>query len=70
MSPGRCNTGLTTPRHAEYQIINLIVRNRCLLLATGRTRDDIKRRIWQGQREKGRNGGEERGGEEKPGREK
>ncbi|GFW32505.1 hypothetical protein TNCV_676631 [Trichonephila clavipes] len=21
---GRCNTGLTTPRHAEYQIINLI----------------------------------------------
>ncbi|GFU37547.1 uncharacterized protein TNCV_4274751 [Trichonephila clavipes] len=25
MSPGRCNTGLTTPRHAEYQIINLIL---------------------------------------------
>ncbi|GFW60546.1 hypothetical protein TNCV_568941 [Trichonephila clavipes] len=23
MSPGRCNTGLTTPRHAEYQTINL-----------------------------------------------
>ncbi|GFX12618.1 retrovirus-related Pol polyprotein from transposon opus [Trichonephila clavipes] len=28
------------------------VRNRCLHLATGRRRDDIKRRIWQGQREK------------------
>ncbi|GFY24325.1 hypothetical protein TNCV_1013741 [Trichonephila clavipes] len=28
------------------------VRNRCLHLATGRTRDDIKRRIWQGQRRK------------------
>ncbi|GFV81361.1 hypothetical protein TNCV_4773871 [Trichonephila clavipes] len=27
MSPGRCNTGLTTPRHAEYQIINLILGN-------------------------------------------
>ncbi|GFV12582.1 hypothetical protein TNCV_4425351 [Trichonephila clavipes] len=25
MSPGRCNTGLTTPGHAEYQIINLIL---------------------------------------------
>ncbi|GFU36495.1 uncharacterized protein TNCV_796001 [Trichonephila clavipes] len=23
----RCNTGLTTPRHAEYQIINLILGN-------------------------------------------
>ncbi|GFW38781.1 uncharacterized protein TNCV_3881481 [Trichonephila clavipes] len=27
MSPGRCNTGLTMPRHAEYQIINLILGN-------------------------------------------
>ncbi|GFY14575.1 uncharacterized protein TNCV_4827791 [Trichonephila clavipes] len=27
MSPGRRNTGLTTPRHAEYQIINLILGN-------------------------------------------
>ncbi|GFU01078.1 uncharacterized protein TNCV_1816891 [Trichonephila clavipes] len=27
MSPGRCNKGLTTPRHAEYQIINLILGN-------------------------------------------
>ncbi|GFU99864.1 hypothetical protein TNCV_1257131 [Trichonephila clavipes] len=27
MSPGQCNTGLTTPRHAEYQIINLIFGN-------------------------------------------
>ncbi|GFT38542.1 hypothetical protein TNCV_2748221 [Trichonephila clavipes] len=25
MSPGRCNTGLTSPRHDEYQIINLIL---------------------------------------------
>ncbi|GFV31122.1 hypothetical protein TNCV_4314471 [Trichonephila clavipes] len=25
------------------------VRNRCLHLATGRTRDDIKKRIWQGE---------------------
>ncbi|GFY27563.1 uncharacterized protein TNCV_910141 [Trichonephila clavipes] len=25
MSPKRCNTGLTTPRQAEYQIINLIM---------------------------------------------
>ncbi|GFU20093.1 uncharacterized protein TNCV_1192291 [Trichonephila clavipes] len=25
MSPGRYNTGLTTPRHAGYQIINLIL---------------------------------------------
>ncbi|GFV28789.1 hypothetical protein TNCV_3987381 [Trichonephila clavipes] len=25
MSPVRCNTGLTTPRHAEYQIINLFL---------------------------------------------
>ncbi|PRD24543.1 UNVERIFIED_CONTAM: hypothetical protein NCL1_43466 [Trichonephila clavipes] len=23
----RCNTGLTTPRHAEYQIINMILGN-------------------------------------------
>ncbi|GFW29770.1 retrovirus-related Pol polyprotein from transposon opus [Trichonephila clavipes] len=44
------------------------VRNRCLHLETGRTRDDIKRRIWQGQRRKGRNGGErESGGEENRG---
>ncbi|GFS52311.1 hypothetical protein TNCV_4850321 [Trichonephila clavipes] len=27
MSPGRFNTGFTTPRHAEYQIINLILGN-------------------------------------------
>ncbi|GFW76718.1 hypothetical protein TNCV_4944351 [Trichonephila clavipes] len=27
MSPGRCNTGLTTPRHADYQIIHLILGN-------------------------------------------
>ncbi|GFT97775.1 hypothetical protein TNCV_4229451 [Trichonephila clavipes] len=27
MSPGRCNTGLTTPRHAKYQIINLVLGN-------------------------------------------
>ncbi|GFW59481.1 transposable element Tcb2 transposase [Trichonephila clavipes] len=27
MSLGRYNTGLTTPRHAEYQIINLILGN-------------------------------------------
>ncbi|GFW16524.1 hypothetical protein TNCV_2351481 [Trichonephila clavipes] len=39
---------------------NHIVRNRCLHLATGRTRDDIKRRIWQRQRRKGRNGRGER----------
>ncbi|GFY29786.1 pro-Pol polyprotein [Trichonephila clavipes] len=45
------------------------VRNRCLHLATGRTRDDIERRIWQRQRRKGRNGGGE-GGEETGGREK
>ncbi|GFX82053.1 hypothetical protein TNCV_397831 [Trichonephila clavipes] len=44
-------------------IFNSGVRNRCLHLATGRTRDDIKSRIWQGQRRKGRNGGEESGGE-------
>ncbi|GFT91028.1 hypothetical protein TNCV_2008661 [Trichonephila clavipes] len=25
MSPGRCNTGLTTPRNAQYQIIKLIL---------------------------------------------
>ncbi|GFV23875.1 uncharacterized protein TNCV_272381 [Trichonephila clavipes] len=27
MFPGRCNTGLTAPRHAEYQIIHLILGN-------------------------------------------
>ncbi|GFW16182.1 hypothetical protein TNCV_4263471 [Trichonephila clavipes] len=27
MSPRRCNTGLTTPRTAEYQIIHLILGN-------------------------------------------
>ncbi|GFT99189.1 hypothetical protein TNCV_1353591 [Trichonephila clavipes] len=27
MSSGRFNTGLTMPRHAEYQIINLILGN-------------------------------------------
>ncbi|GFU56254.1 hypothetical protein TNCV_713081 [Trichonephila clavipes] len=38
----------------------MIVRNRCLHLATGRTRDDIKKRIWQRRRrgEKARNGRE------------
>ncbi|GFU16237.1 mariner transposase [Trichonephila clavipes] len=47
------------------------VRNRCLHLATGRTRDDIERRIWQRQRRKGGNGEEkERGCEETGGREK
>ncbi|GFU98020.1 retrovirus-related Pol polyprotein from transposon opus [Trichonephila clavipes] len=44
------------------------VRNRCLHLATGRTRDDIKRRIWQGGEEKKVGTGREREeGEEKPG---
>ncbi|GFT92884.1 retrovirus-related Pol polyprotein from transposon opus [Trichonephila clavipes] len=42
------------------------VRNRCLHLAAGRTRDDIKKRIWQGQRRKRSERGRERGGE-KPG---
>ncbi|GFT50251.1 hypothetical protein TNCV_3623001 [Trichonephila clavipes] len=27
MNPGRCNTGLTIPRYADYQIINLILEN-------------------------------------------
>ncbi|GFX56541.1 transcriptional regulator ATRX [Trichonephila clavipes] len=36
------------------------VRNRCLHLATGQTRDDIEGRIWQRQRNKGRNGRGER----------
>ncbi|GFX96013.1 retrovirus-related Pol polyprotein from transposon opus [Trichonephila clavipes] len=46
------------------------VRSRCLHLATGRTRDDIEKKIWQRQRRKGGRNGEERGGEEKPGGEK
>ncbi|GFX31250.1 retrovirus-related Pol polyprotein from transposon opus [Trichonephila clavipes] len=47
------------------------VRNRCLHLATGRTRDDKRRGSGNDGEEKGRNGGEERGGEEKSrGREK
>ncbi|GFS55148.1 hypothetical protein TNCV_4799031 [Trichonephila clavipes] len=42
------------------------VRNSCLHLATGRTRDDMEKRIWQRRRrKKGRNEGE--GGEKKPG---
>ncbi|GFU86963.1 hypothetical protein TNCV_2825471 [Trichonephila clavipes] len=36
------------------------VRSSCLHLATGRTRDDIEKRIWQRRRRKGRNGREER----------
>ncbi|GFV03273.1 hypothetical protein TNCV_4018701 [Trichonephila clavipes] len=44
------------------------VRNYCLHLATGRTRDDIEKRIWQRRREKGRNGREEREGDEKESR--
>ncbi|GFV18796.1 retrovirus-related Pol polyprotein from transposon opus [Trichonephila clavipes] len=45
------------------------VRNYCLHLATGRTRDDIEKRILQRQRrkEKGRNGGERESGGEKTG---
>ncbi|GFX76856.1 hypothetical protein TNCV_3278911 [Trichonephila clavipes] len=55
----------------EESSSNMTVRSLGLHLATGRTRDDIEKRIWQRQRrEKGRNGGEERGGEEKLGREK
>ncbi|GFT13649.1 CCHC-type domain-containing protein [Trichonephila clavipes] len=42
------------------------VRNSCLHLATGRTRDDIEKRIWQRRREK-KVGTEEKGGGEKPG---
>ncbi|GFX59337.1 hypothetical protein TNCV_4632951 [Trichonephila clavipes] len=38
-----------------------LVRNSCLHLATGRTRDDIEKRIWQRRRKRGRNGREERG---------
>ncbi|GFU66264.1 uncharacterized protein TNCV_1817611, partial [Trichonephila clavipes] len=52
---------------STFRTLELPVRNRCLHLATGRTRDDIEGRIWQrerkkvgtGEREKkGRNGGE------------
>ncbi|GFU39006.1 retrovirus-related Pol polyprotein from transposon opus [Trichonephila clavipes] len=47
------------------------VRNRCLHLATGRTRDDIEGRIWQRQREEvGTGEREEAGGEKTRGREK
>ncbi|GFV62675.1 uncharacterized protein TNCV_2991221 [Trichonephila clavipes] len=35
MSPGRCSTGLTTPRHTEYQIINLILGNITPLIKQG-----------------------------------
>ncbi|GFX31900.1 hypothetical protein TNCV_3408151 [Trichonephila clavipes] len=35
MSAGRCNIGLTTPRHAEYQIINLILGNITPLIKKG-----------------------------------
>ncbi|GFX45183.1 retrovirus-related Pol polyprotein from transposon opus [Trichonephila clavipes] len=45
------------------------VRNRCLHLATGRTRDDIEKRIWQRRGKKARNERGE-GGEESRGREK
>ncbi|GFU34646.1 hypothetical protein TNCV_1993631 [Trichonephila clavipes] len=34
-----------------YGIV-LVVRNSCLHLATGRTRDDIEKRIWQRRRRK------------------
>ncbi|GFW04710.1 poly polymerase [Trichonephila clavipes] len=62
---------LTLPVLVREEFSLNSVRNRCLHLATGRTRDDIKRRIWQGQRRKGRNGGErESGGEENRGCEK
>ncbi|GFS70774.1 hypothetical protein TNCV_498321 [Trichonephila clavipes] len=54
----------------NYHKAIVSVRNRCLRLATGRTRDDIKRRIWQRRRGERSERGEERGGEEKPGREK
>ncbi|GFU18853.1 retrovirus-related Pol polyprotein from transposon opus [Trichonephila clavipes] len=47
------------------------VRNSCLHLATGRTRDDIEKRIWQRRRREKVGTGEKReGGEEKRGREK
>ncbi|GFY29183.1 hypothetical protein TNCV_4723111 [Trichonephila clavipes] len=54
-----------------FELRDAIVRNRCLHLATGRTRDDIEKRIWQGQRRKKVGTGEKREGDEKSrGREK
>ncbi|GFY10595.1 uncharacterized protein TNCV_2194161 [Trichonephila clavipes] len=32
MSPGQCNTGLTMPRHAEYEINNMILGNNTPLI--------------------------------------
>ncbi|GFW61893.1 retrovirus-related Pol polyprotein from transposon opus [Trichonephila clavipes] len=47
------------------------IRNSCLHLATGRTRDDIEKRIWQRRRRKKVGTGEKREGDEKSrGREK
>ncbi|GFX28417.1 retrovirus-related Pol polyprotein from transposon opus [Trichonephila clavipes] len=46
------------------------VRNRCLHPATGRTRDDIEKSIWQTMGEKGRNGEKREGDEKSRGREK
>ncbi|GFT44922.1 retrovirus-related Pol polyprotein from transposon opus [Trichonephila clavipes] len=44
------------------------VRNSCLHLATGRTRDEIEKRIWQRrEKEKGRNGREEGAAKKKAG---
>ncbi|GFV80516.1 hypothetical protein TNCV_2150501 [Trichonephila clavipes] len=57
----------------SFGIIQMVVvRNYCLHLATGRTRDEIEKRIWQRQKgKKGRNGGEEEsGGGKNRGREK
>ncbi|GFY29788.1 hypothetical protein TNCV_1813651 [Trichonephila clavipes] len=68
--PVHACTSLLSTGHRQFHFNGrAIVRNRCLHLATGRTRDDIERRIWQRQRRKGRNGGGE-GGEETGGREK
>ncbi|GFU34947.1 hypothetical protein TNCV_2992371 [Trichonephila clavipes] len=46
---------------------NTSVRNSCLHLATGRTRDDIGKRIWQRRGRKRSERDRRRGGEEKAG---
>ncbi|GFV69242.1 hypothetical protein TNCV_3861651 [Trichonephila clavipes] len=43
------------PQDKVLQEAHASVRNRCLHLATGRTRDDIEKRIWQRRRRKARN---------------
>ncbi|GFX28416.1 hypothetical protein TNCV_1152251 [Trichonephila clavipes] len=54
----------------KNRLTDKFVRNRCLHLATGRTRDDIEKRIWQ-RREKKVGTGKKREGDEKSrGREK